>query len=97
MEVVGAVLGGSRECDPVVLLAHDGELDDVRSLLREGGLEVVEYRRASLPGGAGANCTLVVATPRRMLELDLEPDPSGERVQVVIGDSNSISSRRFSA
>ena len=94
MEVVGAVSGGSRERDPVVLLAHDGELDDVRTLLREGGPELVEYRCTAPPDGAGTHCSLVVATPKRMLELGLEPDSKGERVHVVIGDAESKTLRK---
>ena len=90
----GAMLGSFQEGDPVVLLVHDGELDDVRILLCEGGLGIVECRCVPVPGGTDADWALVVATPKRMLELDLEPDPSGERIRVAIGDAESKTLRK---
>ncbi|MGI9539994.1 MAG: PilZ domain-containing protein, partial [Miltoncostaeaceae bacterium] len=85
---------GSRKPDPLVLLAHDGELDDVRTLLCEGGASLAEYRRAPLAAGAGADCALVVATPKRILELGLEPDPRDETVHLVIGEAESKTLRK---
>lgn len=56
------------------LLAHDGELADVRALFEELGLDFVERCGESPVADQEAHWDLVVATPGRMIEV-----PGGER------------------
>ena len=82
------------DSNPAVLLAHDGELDDVRDLLSGLGLAFVECRCQDEPDDPGRPWALVVATPGRLLKLDLPAEPDSRRVQMAIGDSDSRTLRK---
>jgi hypothetical protein len=82
------------DSNAAVLLAHDGELDDVRDLLSGLGLAFVERRCEAGPDDLDRPWALVVATPRRLLKLDLRPEPGSRRVQIAIGDTDSRTLRK---
>lgn len=85
--------GGSGGIKPLVLLAHEGELDDVRALLCKSDIGLVEYRGAPFPGGDG-DWKMVVATPQRMLDLGLEHASGSGCVKVAIGEQESKTLRK---
>lgn len=70
------------------LLVHDGELADVRSLLGELGAPFVERRGSLLPDDRDVPWTLVIATPKRLLDLHLNPSAK-KRTQIAIVDQDS--------
>lgn len=55
----------------MTLLVHDGELDDLRTLLEEVGTPFVERRGGLGPEDREIRWELVIATPKLMLELNL--------------------------
>jgi hypothetical protein len=59
---------------PQTLLAHDGELSDVRTLLGALHVPFVERLGSLRPEDALAAWRLVVGTPRRLLEAPLDPE-----------------------
>lgn len=73
---------------PMSLLVHDGELADLRSLLEELGTPFVERRGALGTEDRAIRWDLVIATPKRMLELHLRPADS-DPVQIAILEQDS--------
>ncbi len=59
--------------DPLILLLHDGELRDVRSLLDTLGIPIRERVGSLRPAEAKASWRTVIATPRRLLEFKAQP------------------------
>lgn len=77
---------------PMTLLFHDGELAEVRNLLGELGTPFVERRGVLLEGDLARGFDLVIATPQRVLDLDL--DPAGKRPKLMaVCDADSRSLR----
>jgi hypothetical protein len=75
------------------LLVHDGELDDVRSLLEELAAPVVERRGNTTPGDEGTRWRLVVSTPKRLLELAAHGDTDSTlRIALLEKDSRTLRS-----
>jgi hypothetical protein len=57
--------------DPITLLIHDGELEDVRDLLEELGVSFVERNGAPTSEDEGTSWDLVIATPKRILDFEI--------------------------
>jgi hypothetical protein len=76
------------ESNAAVLLAHEGELDDVRDLLSGLGLAFVECRRNAEPDELDRPWSLVVATPQWLLKHDRQPESGSRRVQIAIGSES---------
>jgi hypothetical protein len=76
------------ESNAAVLLAHEGELDDVRDLLSEVGLAFVECRSNAEPDELDRPWALVVATPQWLLKHDGQPERGSRRVQIAIGSES---------
>jgi hypothetical protein len=72
-----------------ILLAHDGELDDVRAMLSDLDVPLLECRRVPPDSCANHPWCLVIATPRLMLELVPEDTPDSRLVRIAIGDAES--------
>jgi hypothetical protein len=72
---------------PRALLLHDGELADLCALLGGLRLSVREHRGAQPPADDGGRCwDLIVATPKRLFELDGE---SARSVRMAVLDKDS--------
>jgi hypothetical protein len=70
--------------DPITLLIHDGELEDVRNLLEELGVSFVERDGAPTSEDGRTSWDLVIATPKRMLDFEVpESVPSPIRIAVL--------------
>jgi len=83
----------SRESNGAsVLLHHDGELADVRTLLLEFGTEHHEQTGPATWDETAPEWDVVIATPRRIL--DFQPPRSGRRpMQIAISDGDSRTMR----
>jgi len=80
---------------PAVLLVDDGELDDVRDLLDEIGVDYEHLRGGAIPENPPAPRALFLATTRRAMVAEAWRFPSGEgptRIAVVTEDSNTARS-----
>lgn len=76
---------------PSVLLIDDGELDDVRVLLAQMGVEFVHYRGGQIPETVEPPRDLFVATSRRALLVEDWPlDAKPNKIAVVTEDSNTL-------
>ena len=64
---------------PEVLLVHDGDLDEVHDLLCELAVACSELRREAYSPEVGTGWRVVIASARRMLELELAPGESPDR------------------
>jgi hypothetical protein len=70
--------------DPITLLIHDGELEDVRNLLEGLGVSFVERDGAPTSEDGRTSWDLVIATPKRMLDFEVpESVPSPVRIAVL--------------
>jgi PilZ domain len=74
---------------PVTLIVHDGELDDLRNLFGEIGAPFVMRRGRLLPDDREARWDLVIATARRVLDLQLRVPP-GAQIAVADHDSRTL-------
>jgi hypothetical protein len=90
-------LGGLMKASPTppVLVVDDGELDDVRDILAQLGVEFALLRGGAIPERLAPPGRLFVATPRRALLAEQWPQPkNGEpgalRVGIVSEDSNTL-------
>jgi len=70
------------------LLLHDGELDDLRSLLDTIGVSSVERRGRILDADADRSWDLVIATPAKLFDLD--SNLVGQRVCISESDSRTL-------
>ncbi|MDH3687585.1 MAG: hypothetical protein OEP95_15235, partial [Myxococcales bacterium] len=80
---------------PSVLLVDDGELDDVRELLEEIGVDYVHLRGGAIPESPAPPRALFLATTRRAMLAQPWSFPRGEgptRIAVVTEDSNTARS-----
>ncbi|MGI9432434.1 MAG: PilZ domain-containing protein [Myxococcota bacterium] len=80
---------------PSVLLVDDGELDDVRDLLEEIGVDYVHHRGGAIPENPAPPRALFLATTRRAMLAQPWSFPRGEgptRIAVVTEDSNTARS-----
>jgi len=80
---------------PSVLLVDDGELDDVRDLLDEIGVDYVHLRGGAIPESPPPPRALFLATTRRAMLAQPWSFPRGEgptRIAVVTEDSNTARS-----
>lgn len=80
---------------PSVLLVDDGELDDVRELLDEIGVDYLHLRGGAIPADPPPPRALFVATTRRAMLAQPWSFPRGEgptRIAVVTEDSNTARS-----
>jgi hypothetical protein len=79
---------------PPVLLVDDGELDDVRDILAELGVEFALLRGGAIPDKVAPPSRLFVATPRRALLAEGWKLKAGENAPLCIGivaeDSNTL-------
>jgi hypothetical protein len=81
-----------------VLLIDDGELDDVRSLLREIGAETSELRGGAIPERVPPPRDLLVTTSRRARVAEGWPAPMGDPphpVKIAVVTEDSITARRM--
>ncbi|MFQ5417085.1 MAG: PilZ domain-containing protein [Myxococcota bacterium] len=77
--------------DLATLLIHAGELADVRALLSELGVVFEERLGPPTCKEREADCDVVIATPRRMLELvDDEAAPTAVRIAILAGDERAV-------
>jgi len=73
------------------LLFHDGELGDVRELLGRLGTPFVERRGALLPEDRERDFGLAIATPQRMLSIQLDPSrPLPTQIAICDSDTRSL-------
>jgi hypothetical protein len=75
---------------PLSLLVHDGELGDVRALLDEIGTPYVERCGGLESDDRGTSWALVIATPKRILDLHLHPAVSPAKIAVMSQDSRTL-------
>ena len=76
---------------PSVLLIDDGELDDVRALLAQMGVEFVHHRGGQIPETIDPPQDLFIATSRRALIVETWPvDATPTKIAVVTEDSNTL-------
>jgi hypothetical protein len=80
---------------PQVLVVDDGELDDIREILVELGVEFALLRGGAIPDKIGPPSRLFVATPRRALlaqpwKKPKPGEPAPTRVGIVEEDSNTL-------
>jgi hypothetical protein len=81
-----------------VLLIDDGELDDVRSLLREIGAETSELRGGAIPERVPPPRDLLVTTGRRARVAEGWPAPMGDPphpVKIAVVTEDSLTARRM--
>jgi hypothetical protein len=81
-----------------VLLIDDGELDDVRSLLREIGAEMSELRGGTIPERVSPPRDLLVTTGRRARVAEGWPAPMGDPphpLKIAVVTEDSITARRM--
>ena len=77
---------------PRSLILHDGELADVCALIAKLGVEHSEHRGRPEREIEEIAWDLVVATPKRLLELDLALDARPTRIAILEKDSRTLSS-----
>jgi hypothetical protein len=80
---------------PQVLVVDDGELDDIREILAELGVEFALLRGGAIPDKIAPPSRLFVATPRRALlaqpwKKPKPGEPAPTRVGIVAEDSNTL-------
>ena len=77
---------------PRSLVLHDGELTDVCALIAKLGVDHTEHR--GRPEGEFAKIAwdLVVATPKRLLEVELAPGIRPTRIAILEKDSKTLRS-----
>jgi len=80
---------------PPVLIVDDGELDDVRDILAELGVEFALLRGGAIPDKLQPPSRVFVATPRRALlaepwTMPSRDEPGPLRVGIVAEDSNTL-------
>jgi hypothetical protein len=81
-----------------VLLIDDGELDDVRSLLRGIGAETSELRGGAIPDRVAPPRDLLVTTGRRARVAEGWPAPMGDPphpIKIAVVTEDSITARRM--
>jgi hypothetical protein len=79
---------GTRFLDSQTLLVHDGELGDVRDTLCAIDAPFIECRCIGAPN-ADSGWDLILASPRRMLEIDSVPDAGEKQVRIAICENYS--------
>ncbi len=77
---------------PRSLVLHDGELADVCALIAKLGVDHTEHRGRPDTEIAKIAWDLVVATPKRLLELALAPDVRPTRIAILEKDSKTLRS-----
>ncbi len=77
------------EAGSATLLVHDGELGDVRDLLCTIGTPFVECRGIGAPRDPGFGWDLILASPKRMLEIDDRSDRGRKLVKIAVSQSYS--------
>ena len=77
---------------PRSLVVHDGELADVCALMAQLGADHTDHRGRPLAEFAQIDWDLVVATPMRLLELDLAPGSRPTRIAILQWDSKTLCS-----
>ena len=77
---------------PRSLVLHDGELADVCALIAKLGVDHTEHRGRPDSEIAKIDWDLVVATPKRLLELALAPDVRPTRIAILEKDSKTLGS-----
>ncbi len=82
---------------PQSLLVHDGELDDLRSVLEGIGTPFVDRRGPLSEADEATDWDLVVATPGRMLELQLAAPRKPIRMVIVDQDSKTLRAKLHKA
>ena len=81
-----------------VLLIDDGELDDVRRLLREIGAETSDLRGGAIPESVSPPRDLLITTSRRARVAEGWPAPIGDPphpVKIAVVTEDSITARRM--
>jgi hypothetical protein len=77
--------------DPITLLIHDGELEDVRDLLEELEVSFIERDGAPTSEDGRTSWDLVIATPKRMLDFEVpESFPSPVRIAVFADGARTL-------
>jgi hypothetical protein len=84
----GRSLSNESVRTPVTLLVHDGELNEVRDLLGALGTPFVERRGRLTPEDRTVRWDLVIATPKRLLDLHLRI-PGAKPPQIAVCDQDS--------
>jgi hypothetical protein len=74
---------------PSVLLTHDGELAGLACVLADLGVDLDECLGPPSGSACEASWDLVVGTPQRLIELDVAPGNTGERIAVLAGDTRT--------
>ena len=74
---------------PVVLILHDGELDDIRPIFDSLGVPSLERRGRPLPADAEIGWDLVIAPPQKLLDLTSERGMPVGRIRVAVADGDS--------
>jgi hypothetical protein len=76
---------------PLTLLVHDGELADVRALLEAIGTPFVERLGAASGEDRSAHWDLVIASPKRILDLQLDaPGAQPTQIAILAQDSRTL-------
>jgi hypothetical protein len=81
---------GFPASDASILLLHDGELEDVRGLLSKLGLPCLERRGAARPEDRERPWDLILANPRRMLDLERSGLRAPTRIAILDRDSKTL-------
>jgi hypothetical protein len=75
---------------PTTLLFHDGELSDLRSLLGDLGTPYVERKGSLGEEDRGQAWDLVIASPKRMLDLGFASHSKSTQIAIVDRDSKTL-------